>query len=120
MHHAEKTVTVYRKGWDEENAVDVYRGTVLNGVSFFSRISTEVSKEGLAHTCEAVLRIPIGTYNPSPLPLLGNGDLVCEGALPTEGLRPADLDELCPYVYTVIGVTWNTSGMGQHIKVVCK
>ena len=120
MRHANKTVTVYHKEWDEENAVDVYQGTVLNGVSFFSRISTAVSKEGQEHACEAVLRIPVDIYNPSPVSLLRNGDLVCEGALQTEGLRPADLDELCPYVYTVVGVTWNTDGMGSHIKVVCK
>lgn len=118
MRHADKTVTVYRKSWDEENAVDVYQGTVLNGVSFFSRISTAVSKEGQEHACEAVLRIPVDVY-PSDLSLK-NGDLVCEGTLQTEGMRPADLDALCPYVYTVVGVTRNTSGREQHIKVVCK
>lgn len=118
MHHADKTVTVYHKEWDEDSAVDVYRGTVLNGVSFFSRISTAVSKESLAHACEAVLRIPADTY-PSGL-VLKNGDLVCEGALQTEGLRPADLDGLCPYVFTIVGVTRNTSGREPHVKVVCK
>ena len=40
MRNANKTVTVYHKEWDEENAVDVYRGTVLSGVFFFSRIAT--------------------------------------------------------------------------------
>lgn len=118
MHHAGKTVTTYHKEWDVENAVDVYRGTVLNGVSFFSRISAAVSKEGQEHACEGVLRIPVDTY-PSGL-TLKNGDLVCEGALQTEGLRPADLDGLCPYVFTIVGITRNTDGRGAHIKVVCK
>lgn len=118
MRHANKTVTIYHKEWNEESAVDVYRGTVLNGVSFFSRISTAASKEGLEHACEAVLRVPVEVC-PSDL-TLKNGDLVCEGALQTEGLQPADLDALCPYVYTVVGVTRNTSGRGPHVKVVCK
>ena len=118
MRHANKTVTVYRKEWDEENAVDAYRGTVLNGVSFFSRISTAISKEGQEHACEAVLRIPVEVC-PSDLSLK-YGDLICEGALQTDELQPADLDALCPYVYTVVGVTRNTSGREPHIKVVCK
>ena len=118
MHHADKTVTVYRKEWDEENAVDVYRGTVLSGVSFFSRISTAVSTDGLTAACEGVLRIPLAAY-PNVL-VLKNGDLVCEGALKTDGLRPAELDKLCPYAFTVVGVTRNTSSRQPHIKVVCK
>lgn len=118
MHHADKTVTVYRKEWDKEKGADVYHGKVLAGVSFFSRISTAVSTEGLTAACEGVLRIPMGTC-PDGF-AIQNGDLVCEGALQTEGLRPADLDTLCPYVFTVVGVTRNTSGREPHIKVVSK
>ena len=118
MRHAGKTVTVYRKEWDEENAIDVYRGTVLSGVSFFSRISAGISKEGQEHACEGVLRIPADVW-PRDL-LLKNGDLVCEGALQTAGLQPSDLNDLCPYVFTVVGITRNTDGRGAHIKVVCK
>ena len=118
MRNTNKTVTVYHKKWDEKNACDVYHGTLIKGVSFFSRVSTVVSTEGLVHACEGTLRIPMEVY-PDGLELK-NGDLVCEGALQTEGLRPADMAELCPYVYTVIGVTNNTSIMGSHIKAVCK
>lgn len=118
MFQTDKTVTVYVKKWDEVNAVDVYRGTVLSGVSFFSRIATAVSTEGLAAACEGTLRIPLNVV-PDGLELK-NGDLVCEGALQTEGLRPADLSSLCPYVFTIVGVTRNTSGREPHIKAVCK
>lgn len=118
MRNANKTVTAYHKEWDEENAVDVYRGTVLSGVSFFSRISTAVSADGLTAACEGILRIPNEVY-PDGLELK-NGDMVCEGALQTDGLRPADLDALCPYVFTVIGITRNMTGQEPHIKVVCK
>lgn len=122
MRHAGKTVTIYHKEWDKETAVDVYRGTVLDGVSFFSRLSTAVSKEGQEHTCEGVLRIPMGVmeaWGHENL-VLKNGDLVCEGELQTEGLLPADLDGLCPYVFTIVGITRNTDGRGAHIKAVCK
>lgn len=118
MHHADKTVTVYRKEWDAEKGIDVYLGTVLVGVSFFSRISTAVSTEGLTAACEGVLRIPMDAC-PDGF-IIQNGDLMCEGTLETEGLRPSDLDGLCPYVFTVVGVTRNTSGREPHIKAVCK
>lgn len=118
MRHADKTVTVYHKEWSEEIASDVYRGSVISGVSFFTRISTAVSTDGLAHACEGVLRIPIEKY-PNGL-ALNNGDLVCQGALQTDGLRPPDMAELCPYVFTIVGITRNTSGHGSHVKVVCK
>lgn len=117
MHHADKTVTVYRKEWDSEKGADEYHGTVLAGVSFFSRISTAVSTDGLTAACEGVLRIPMSVC-PDGL-VIRNGDLVCEGALQTEGLRPSNLDAICPYVFTVVGVT-NNSGREPHIKVVCK
>lgn len=118
MRNADKTVTVYCKKWDEENAADVYPGMVLNGVSFFSRIATAVSTDGLTSACEGILRIPAEVC-PEGLELK-NGDLVCEGALQTDGLRPGDLDALCPYVFTVVGVTRNVTGKEPHIKVVCK
>ena len=118
MRNANKTVTVYHKEWDEENAVDVYRGTVLNSVSFFSRISTAVSTDGLAAACEGILRIPMKVY-PDDL-ALENGDLVCEGVLQTEVARLSELDGLCHYVFTIVGITRNTSGREPHVKVVCK
>ena len=118
MRNANKTVTVYHKEWDEENAVDVYRGTVLSGVFFFSRIATAVSTDGLTAACEGILRIPANVC-PDGLELK-NGDIVCEGALQTDGLRPAYLEALCPYVFTVVGLTWNLTGKEPHIKVVCK
>lgn len=118
MHHADKTVTVYRKTWNPEAGVDIYPGAVIGNVSFFSRISTTVSTEGLQAACEGILRIPMESL-PEGLELK-NGDLVCEGELETEGMQPSDLDELCPHVFTIVGVTRNTSGRGGHIKAVCK
>lgn len=118
MRHAEKTVTVYHKNWDETAGVDTYAGTVIPDVSFFSRVSTAVSKDGLQAACEGVLRIPLENW-PEGLELK-NGDLVCEGELETEGMRPSDLDGLCPYVFTVVGITRNESGKCSHVKVVCK
>lgn len=118
MRNAKKTVTVYHKKWDSDVGVDTYEGTVIQNVSFFSRISTTVSKEGLQAACEGVLRIPMEQY-PENLELK-NGDLICEGKLETEGMNPSNLDALCHYVFTVVGITRNTSVMGAHVKVVCK
>jgi hypothetical protein len=118
MRNANKTVTAYRKTWDSEQAADVYKGTVIRGVSFFSRIANTVSTEAMTASCEAILRIPEENM-PEGLDLK-NGDLICEGALQTDGVRPADLNALCPYVFTIISVTKNLSVMGSHVKVVCK
>jgi hypothetical protein len=118
MHNARKTVTVYHKAWDSDKGVDIYKGTVLKSVSFFSKVCTTVTTDGLTAACEGVLRIPEEVI-PEDLTLV-NGDLVCEGALPTDGMRPGELNDLCPYVYTVVGITRNFTVFGSHIKVVCK
>ena len=118
MHHADKVITVYHKEWDAEKGVDRYRGTVLENVSFFSRIATSVSTDGLTAACEATLRIPMEVY-PKGLEIR-NGDLVCEGSLTENPASVAQLDNLCPYVFTVVGITRNTSGREPHVKVVCK
>lgn len=118
MRHTDKTVTIYRKGWDADKGVDTYTGTVIPNVSFFSRMATAVSNEGIAAACEGILRIPLTVMPGGKEPK--NGDLVCAGRLPVTGKTPADLDKLCPYVFTVVGVTWNLSGREPHVKVVCK
>ena len=118
MKHADKTVTAYHKKWDAEKGIDVYHGTQIPNVSFFSKISTGVSTDGLVAACEGTLRIPM-EHCPEGLELK-NGDLICQGALQTEGMQPSDLDGLCPYVFTVTGITINLSGREPHIKVVCK
>lgn len=118
MHNARKTVTVYHKEWDTDKGIDVYRGTVLKNVSFFSKVCTTVTTDGLTAASEGILRIPEEVV-PDNLTLV-NGDLVCEGALQTEGMQPGALKDLCPYVYTVVGITRNFSVFGSHIKVVCK
>lgn len=117
MHHADKTVTVYHKAWDQEQGVDVYKGAVLKEVSFFVRINTAVSTDGLTAASEAVLRIPEESVTHDLN--LENGDLVCEGELPVEGMRPGTLADLTT-VFTVVGITRNFSVFGSHIKVVCK
>lgn len=118
MFYADKTVTVYHKSWDAEAGVDTYQGTVLQNVSFFSRVSTNVSTDGFVAACEGILRIPMEVY-PESLEMK-NGDYICAGALQTEGMQPSDLDRLCPYVFTIVGITRNTSGYEPHVKVVCK
>lgn len=118
MRNAGKTVTVYRKKWDSDAEVDTYSGIRVPGVSFFSRISTAVSKDGLQASCEGVLRIPLENL-PEGMELK-NGDLVCEGELETNVAQLSELDGMCPYVFTIVGITGNTSGRGAHMKVVCK
>lgn len=116
MRHTNKTVTIYHKSWDPEKGVDTYSGTVVANVSFFSKIATTVSTEGLIATCEAVLRIPLEAY-PDGL-VIQNGDKVGEGALIENPASLADIE--CEYLYTIVGITRNTDGYGPHVKVVSK
>ena len=118
MHHADKTVTIYQKQWDAERGVDTYLGTILDGVSFFSKTATAVSTDGLTAANEATMRIPSDIY-PADL-LIKNGDIVCEGALQTNPENRLEIDKLCSQVFAVVGVTLNTSGREPHVKVVCK
>lgn len=118
MHHADKTVTVYHKKWDAEKGADSYHGEVLKGVSFFARIATAVSTDGLTAACEGTLRIPMEVY-PSGLEIK-NGDLVCEGSLTVNPTSMEEIGNLCPYVFTIVGITRNISGRAPHVKVVCK
>ena len=117
MHHANKTVTVYHKTWDPDKGTDEYKGTVLKGVSFFCRVCTIVTTEGLTAASEAVLRIPEEVM-PDDM-TLKNGDLVCEGELPTDGMQPGTMSGITT-VYAVVGITRNFSVFGSHMKVVCK
>lgn len=119
MNHADKTVTIYRKRWDPEKGLDVYEGQVIPNVSFFSRIAAAVSTDGMASACEGILRIPKVVYG-DHLVSVKTGDLVCEGSLPVADQTPAELDKLCPYVFTIVGVTRNLTGKEPHVKVVCK
>lgn len=118
MRHSEKTVTIYQKRWDGEKGADTYKGTVLVGVSFFSKIATTVSTDGLVSACEAVLRIPAALL-PKGL-ALKTGDLVCDGNYPTKPASRMAIDAVCSQVYTIVGITNNASGREPHTKVVCK
>lgn len=117
MHHANKTVTVYHKEWDSVRGVDTYKGIVLKNVSFFCRVCTTVTTDGLTAANEAVLRIPEEVIT-EDLTLV-NGDLVCEGAHPTEGMTPSSLMDRTT-VFAAVGITRNFTVFGSHIKVVCK
>ena len=117
MHHANKTVTVYHKSWDPQKGIDTYKGTVLKGVSFFSRVNTTVTTDGQTATNEAILRIPEEVIS-ADLTLV-NGDLVCEGELPTEGMQPGAMSDITT-VFAVVGITRNFSVFGSHLKAVCR
>ena len=112
MLHANKTVTVYVKTWDADKAVDVYHGLVIKGVSFFARDVSNPGTDGMTASNEAVCRIPVSLYKKELKP----GDLICEGA---HTVAPKSVDEIIS-PFTIVSVTKNTIGMGQHIKVVAK
>lgn len=115
MQNANATVTVYHSAIDPDTGADVLTGVVYHGVSLFSSVNVQVTTDGLKSATVGTLRIPTN----EPI-VIANGYFVCEGSLQTSGVRPSDLSKLCPYVYTIIGITDNRGKREPHYKAVLK
>lgn len=131
MRNAAETITIYNAFLDSENGYDIYKRTVITGVSWFSCTQTAVSGDGgLTAADEYTARIPnelcsgyvdpksytgaAGTWTLKP------GDIIVKGIASEENPRPKTLFDTYSNVLTVVGITDNRGGRGAHIKVVGK
>lgn len=131
MQRSDNTITLYNAVYDSVAGYDHYKGTVLSGVAWFSRVKTTVSGDGgLLAANEFTVRIPdelCGGYVETKAYTgavdtwtLQTGDIIIKGEALEENPRPADLKKAYRDIMTVIGVTDNRSGSGGHLKVVGK
>lgn len=134
MNLCNDTVTVFNSRLDPDTGSDVYIGTVISGVSWFSENVSSVDSSGLKAANKFTIRIPAtakfgskayaapldyaGAADVSGLFTLQNGDIVVHGAVMEPNPRPAALHKKYE-AFTILGVTDNRRTQNaSHWKVV--
>ena len=135
MHLCNETVTVFNKKLDSDKGWDVYNPTVIQGVSWYSTIESNVDINGLHAANIFKIRIPIdadfgGAAYVDPIAYadeaitagtftLANGDIIVKGAIADDSITPARLKELNYEYCTILGVTDNRRAPNApHFRVV--
>ena len=128
------TITVLNRRIDPETRMEDYIPTVINGVSWYSRIRSGVGERGLNAANEFVIRIPEdadfgGKTYVDPVAYreaaavagvftLANDDIVVKGTVAGE-VSPGILHENNVECFTILGVTDNRRAPNApHFKVV--
>lgn len=133
MNLCNDTITVFNVKLDTLTGSDMYIGTVIDGVSWYSKIVSTVD-DGLKAANAYTIRIPEDadfgekTYvspldyanedDVSNLFTLQNGDIVVRGAVTETGPRPAALHKNYE-AFTILGITDNRRAPNApHWKVI--
>lgn len=127
-----ETITVFNAHLNPDLGYEEYHGTVLTGVSWFSRTKSVIENGGLKAVNEYTLRIPVDVQitgsksysepkqynykNPDAFFTFQTGDIIIHAAV--DGSNPGEL--LKKYEgFTILGVTDNTRVVNApHWKVV--
>ena len=129
------TITVFNNRWDTENGYEVYVPTVINGVSWYSTVASNVGDKGLVAANQVIARIPVDadfggkTYvdavaykaaeSVDKVFTLANGDIIVKASVAVAPLTPAQLKETFYDYCTILGVTDNRRAPNApHFKVV--
>ena len=133
MNLCNETITVFNAKLDTEADKDVYKGTVISGVSWFCEIVSAVDG-GLKAANRFIIRIPedadfggkdyvlpqdyASATDVTGLFTLASGDIIVKGAVTGTGLKPKDLHGQYEAL-TILGVTDNRRAPREpHWKVV--
>lgn len=133
MRLCNDTITVFNKR--ASNGDYIYVPTVISGVSWYGSTISTLTDKGLSAANQYTVRIPVdadsgGKEYADPVAYtdseiisgmftLAQGDIIVKAAIDTEGLRPAQLKEMCPDFMTVLGVTDNRRAPNApHFRVV--
>lgn len=136
MKECKETITVFNSYLDEDG-LDAYSPTVIDGVSWYSEVVSNVDSGGLIAANRYSIRIPVDAdfsdkeyVAPADFSretvdghfTLKQGDLIIHGIVTdAEGITPADLAEKYGEVVTILGVTDNRERPhGKHWKVTGK
>ena len=127
------TITVFNKR--VENHEHVFYPTVIDGVSWWGHVSTNVGDKGLNAANSITVRIPVDAdfsgkayvdpreyadaASPDGIFTLANGDVIIKGSVVLAPLRPAELKAQFANFMTVLGVTDNRRAPNApHFRVV--
>lgn len=113
MLACDKTITLVQMYYDSEMDADKYRQTVIQNVSWFSKVKVELQDKGVTSADVVKIRIP-----EKELPegiILSNGDYIVLGKLDQTIAKREDLDGL-EYV-SIISVGDNRRGNLRHWAV---
>lgn len=133
MKLCDDTITIFNK-----RSIDgdyVYIPTVVHGVSWYGSTISSLTDKGLNAANQYIVRIPVdadcgGNRYVDPLEYasaedingmftLAQGDVIVKAEIDADGLRPAQLKELCAEYMTVLGVTDNRRAPNApHFRVV--
>lgn len=133
MKLCNETITVFNAFYDEEQWFDLYKPTVIRGVSWYCEIASTVDATGLKAANKFTIRIPTDAYfsdktyvtpleyasgDPDSVFTLKQGDIIIQGR-ETASLTPAQLKEKYGEIVTILGVTDNRRcPNAKHWKVV--
>lgn len=128
MFLCDDTITVFNPVLDEETGIDIWKGTVVNGVSWYCNMESSVDSTGLKAANKFMIRIPdssgIAANFVEPKQYTGDGftlttgTVIVHGAAETSGMTPAKLKEKYAEVVTILGVTDNRRApYAKHWKV---
>ena len=128
MFLCEDTITVFNPVLDEDTGIDIWKGTVVSGVSWYSSMQSSVDSTGLKAANQFTIRIPEESGTDAgytePKAFIGEGftlttgTIIVHGAAETDGMTPAKLKEQYAEVVTVLGVTDNRRApYAKHWKV---
>ena len=136
MRLCNETITVFNPRLDKDKDCDVYCGTVIQGVSWYCEIASNVDSSGLKAANKYTIRIPqnadfggkayvdpiiFSSSDPDTTFTLKSGDIIVKGAVSVDDPRPATLKKVCAEVVTVLGVTDDRrTPKAPHWKVVGK
>lgn len=133
MKQCDTNIVVYNAKYDAALDRDVYTGTVIEGVSWFSDIAATVDGSGLKAAKKVTVRIPVTaectksyttpiaykTADASTSFTLQAGDIVVQGNTVLTDPRPADIQTTNTEVFTVLAVTDSTKRPhAKHWKLV--
>lgn len=135
MRHAAQSITLYNFYLDRATGYDACVRTQLDGVSFFMRTQSALSKDGFAAEDVATIRIPASASRsaaylaPKAFDALADkrgyftlreGDVIVLGSAPDEAVRRAELQNKYDSAVLILGVTDNRAGHAPHWKVTAK
>jgi len=133
MQLCNETITVFNAKLNSETGYDEYHGSVIEGVSWFCEIASNVDSSGLKAANKFIIRIPVdadfsdkayvppAAYaggDPNTVFTLKQGDVIVHGE-ETEPMQPAQLQEKYGELVTILGVTDSSRrSHARHWKVV--